>query len=151
MFGFSKREMEDKLNELQKIAMLSVYKYIGTKSFKVNGAILQDEENIEFSAAVTNYFFVKEHSQQHLDKFTSAQIASAGLQIIKSDENLREVVVQTQKVIFILQYGWEPNNYPNLTQILTMYGEEFSKVPNPASYEFLIRVWDSEHSRIFPN
>ena len=151
MFGFSKREMEDKLNELQKIAMVSVFKYIATKSFKVNGAILEDEENEVFSAAVTNYFFVKEHSQQHLDKFTSAQIASAGLQIIKSDENLREVVVQTQKVIFILQYGWEPNNYPNLTQILTMYGEEFSKVPNPASYELLIRTWDSKHSGVFPN
>jgi hypothetical protein len=38
-----------------------------------------------------------------------------------------------------------------LTQILTMYGEEFSKVPNPASYEFLIRTWDSQHSNLFPN
>ena len=151
MFGFSKREMEDRLNELQKIAMVSVFKYIATKSFKANGSILEDEENQVFSAAVTNYFFAKEHSQQHLNKFTSQQIASAGLQLIRSDEFLREVIVQTQKVIFILQYGWEPNNYPNLTQILKMYGEEFSKVPNPASYELLIRTWDSKHSGVFPN
>ena len=151
MFGFSKREMADKLNELQKIAMVSVNTYISTKSFKVNDVILEDEENKVFSAAVTNYLFAREHSQQHLDKFTSKQIESAGLQLIKSDENLREVVVQSQKVIFILQYGWEPNTYPNLTQILTMHGEEFSKVLNPASYELLIRIWDSNHSRLFPN
>jgi len=151
MFGFSKREMEDKLNDLQQIAMVSVNTYISTKSFKVNDVILKDKENKDFSASVTNYLFAREHSQQHLNKFTSKQIESAGLQLIKSDDNLREIVVQSQKVIFILQYGWEPNKYPNLTQILTTYGEEFSKVPNSASYELLIRVWDGEHSGIFPN
>ena len=151
MFGFSKREMSKELNRLAQIAIVLVNQYISTKSFKVNDVILDDNEKKLFSAAVTNYLFAREHSQQHLDKFTSKQIESSGLQLIKSDDNLREVVVQSQKVVFILQYGWEPNTYPNLTQILTMYGEEFSEVPNPASYEFLIRVWDSQHSNLFPN
>ena len=36
-------------------------------------------------------------------------------------------------------------------RLQSMYGEEFSKVPNPASYELLIRTWDSKHSGVFPN
>jgi hypothetical protein len=139
MFGFSKREMADKLDELSQIAIVLVAQFISNKKFKVNGKVLDDSENKVFTALVTNYLFAKEESPEYLEKFSSRKIESAGLQLIKSDDKLREVVVQSQKVIFILQYGWEPNTYPKLTEILTMYGEEFPKVPNPASYEFLIK------------
>ena len=66
--------------------------YISTKSFKVNDVILDDNEKKLFSAAVTNYLFAREHSQQHLDKFTSKQIESAGLTIAgkSKDKNLVE-------------------------------------------------------------
>ena len=141
MFGFSKREMAGKLDDLTQEAIILVHKFISNKKFKVNGKVLEDAENRVFAAAITNYLFARVHSQQHLDKFSSKQIESSGLQLIKSDDKLREMIVQSQKAVFIVQYGFEPSSYPDLTEILTMYGEEFPKVPNPASYEFLIKFY----------
>tara|TARA_B100000787_G_C15997636_1_gene208649 strand:- start:98 stop:529 length:432 start_codon:yes stop_codon:yes gene_type:complete len=138
MFGFSKQEMAGKLDDLTQKAIVLVHKFISNKKFKVNGSVLEDSENRVFAAAITNYLFSRDHSQQHLDKFTSKQIESSGLQLIKSDNKLREMVVQSQKAVYIVQYGFEPSSYPNLTEILIMYGEEFPKVPNPASYELLM-------------
>jgi ADP-dependent phosphofructokinase/glucokinase len=141
MFGFGKKEMAKKLETLIEFAMVKVFGFCKTKQFKVKGELLNVDDNNFFAAAVTNYFFTLQHKKEHLEKFNSKEIESVGLQLLEMNENLREVIVQSQKAVYIVNYGWDVDTFPELTEILSKYGEEFPKVPNPASYEFLINTW----------
>ena len=141
MFGFSKKEMGKKLESLVQVAMVDVYGFCKTKQFKVKDELLNDDDNNFFAAAVTNYLFALQHDKEHLEKFDSKEIESVGLQLLTMNEKLRELVVQSQKAVYIVNYGWDASSFPELTEILSKYGEEFPKVPNPASYEFLIHTW----------
>jgi hypothetical protein len=144
MFGFSKKEMEKKLESLIQVAMLDVYGVCKTKSFKVKGELLSDSDNDFFAGAVTNYLFAMEHSSQHLERFESVEIESVGLQLVKNNDSLKELIVQSQRAYYIVNYGYKVVDayaFPTMTEILSKYGEEFPKIPNPASYELLIHTW----------
>ena len=144
MFGFSKKEMQEKLSDLVQQGMVQTYDYLKQKKFKVKGAILEGSELGQFAAAVTNYLFAYEHSDQHLATFDAREIESVSNQLISNNEKFKEFIVQSQKAKLISQNGYqisETHEFNSLTEILESYSQEFPKIPNPASYEFLLNTW----------
>jgi len=144
MFGFSKKEMQEKLSDLVQQGMVQTYDYLKQKKFKVKGAILEGSELGQFAAAVTNYLFAFKHSEQHLATFDAREIESVSNQLISNNEKFKEFIVQSQKAKLISQNGYqisETHEFNTITEILKSYSQEFPKIPNPASYELLLNTW----------
>jgi len=132
MFGFGKKKLLRKMDGFASVAQMSVY-----LSLKEENEKTMDSENAGlFAAAVSNYLFGKSADQKHVEQFKLEKIKSTGNQLIKGNKFIRELIVQSLRVLSTVSstIGKEAVGM----DILSVYGKEFPDSPTPESYAELI-------------
>lgn len=132
MFGFGKKRLLRKMDGLSSVAQMAIYLSLKEKNEKV----MDGESALLFAAAVSNYLFGKSANQRHIEQFTLEKIESTGNQLIKDNKSIRELVVQSLRVVSTVSVaaGKEAVGM----NILSVYGREFPQSPDPGSYAELV-------------
>lgn len=133
MFGFGKKKLLHKMDGLASMAQMAVY----LSQNEEYGKTMDSEDALLFAAAVSNYLFGKSPDQRHIDQFTLETIESAGNQLIEHDTNMRELVVQSLRVLSTVSFAVGKDEVG--MGILSVYGKEYPQSPDPGSYAELIQ------------
>ncbi len=133
MFGFGKKKLLRKMDGLASMAQMAVY----LSQNEENGKTMDIEDASLFAAAVSNYLFGKSLDQRHLEQFTIEKIESTGNNLIKGNPGLRELVVQSLRVLSIVSVAVGKDEVG--MDILSIYGKEYPQSPGPGSYADLVQ------------
>jgi len=133
MFGFRKKKLLSKMGGLASVAQMAVYLTLKEENEKT----MDNETAALFAAAVSNYLFGKSTDQRHVDQFTIENIESTGDQFIKGSRSIRELVVQSLRVLSVVSI--EQGKSEVGIDILSSYGKELPQSPDPESFADLVQ------------
>ena len=134
MFVFGKNKLLRKMEALVSVAQMAVYLSL----LEENKKSMDGEVATKFSAAVANYLFGKGADQRHIEEFTIKVIESTGNNVIKINERVRELVIQSLRVISTVYV--EAGKEEVGLAILSTYGNEYPQPPDPISYPELVQA-----------
>lgn len=132
MFGFGKKKLLRKMDGLASIAQMAVY----LSQKEENEETMDSESASLFAAAVSNYLFGKSPDPHHIDQFTLEKIELTGNKLIEVNASIRELVVQSLRVISIVSFATGKDEVG--MEILSTYGIGYPQTPDPESYAQLV-------------
>jgi len=133
MFGFGKKKLLSKMSGLASVAQMAVYLTLKEENEKT----MDSETASLFAAAVSNYLFGKSADQRHVDQFTIENIESTGNQFIKGSRIIRELVIQSLRVLSAVSI--EHGKSEVGIDILSSYGKEFPQSPDSKNFADLVQ------------
>jgi hypothetical protein len=99
---------------------------------------INDERYMRIVAA-TNYLFARGINPMHSKMFSTLDIQNYAYQLLNTDNNLCELVVQSDRLTQLLYFHKTNTQMSNGLDILAKYGQMFPVSPNPDSYHLLIK------------
>lgn len=133
----SEERVLGKMEELYQFSIVNVFNILKGKGFKVNGEVLDEEDNGLWAEAVGNYIFCLDFNKEHLKKISSEDIQIVGRQLLEENNNLRELVVQSLRVWSVIMYTRTGDTDDSIFCFLGDYGHEFEEMVDPSSYKLL--------------
>ena len=120
------------MDGLASVAQMAVY-----LSQKEENEETMDEENASLlAAAVSNYLFGRTPGQDHIDQFTLEKIEYIGNELIKNSESIRELVIQSLRVISAVSVAVGKEEVG--MEILSTYGKNYPQSPDPENFTQLV-------------
>lgn len=127
------------------IANMVGYFYIIDKeniSPQIFGELTKSEkydERVARIAAITNYLYARDINPTHKNMFLNTDIQKSAYELLDKDELLRELVVQSVRMIHLVQFRKSKTQMRNGYDVLQKYGPLVPISPNPDSYRLLVK------------
>ena len=141
MFGWFKRRVARRMNNLVRTAQMTIgvgliqhYGFADTVSDSEKDAVAKR------GSAAANFLNGQPPHETHAG-LDLQQIYAEASQWMQDNPTMRELVVQTLRVSWVVDYMVKRGDLPSEERmsILTKFGSEFPNAPDPNSYEALVR------------
>ena len=119
-----------------KIASFAILKAHLTENFRINS--LNNSEAGTIAAASVNFLFDEDPDPAHKD-LDFQEIQTKSIEWLKRDDLLRELIVQSLRVIIKLEFMKNGTVSIRGEKILEEFGREHPIAPNPESYQNLVQ------------
>ena len=139
MFGFSKKRDFERMEATFIKFQTLVFLLLKDEKYNPHLSGLKDDERKIFIGALTNYLFATKRRKEHLEKFEYDQISDAGDDLLKNNDELCEIIVQSVKVKqLITKKHPEEDIFVGQYSAFLMLRDDYWEKPTPDNYDALL-------------